>query len=113
LAGASTTEKASLPLRQWWIDGQNNLIVKMIVNDVSGTRKISRFCFDSINEKVSFMESTPQIPYQLAVKIKEPAKPLDNGYTERFIDIRDGSVGCVIAQWGQYGPAGRFSIGLK
>ncbi|MCP4612310.1 MAG: hypothetical protein GY845_26740 [Planctomycetes bacterium] len=112
-AGTSTTEKASLPSRQWWIDGQSNLIVKMVVNDASGIRKISRFCFDSINEKVSFMASTPQIPYQLAVKIKEPAKPLDNGYTERFIDIRDGSGGCVSAQWGQYGSAGRFSIGLK
>jgi hypothetical protein len=112
-ADVSTTGKSSLPLRQWWIDSQSNLIVQMVVNDVSGIRKISRFCFDSINEKVSFMASTPQIPYQLAVKIKEPAKPLDSGYTERFIDIRDGSGGCVSAQWGQYGSAGRSSIGLK
>ena len=112
-ADASTAGKASLPLRRWWIDSQSNLIVQMVVNDVSGTRKISRFCFDSINEKVSFMASTPQIPYQLAVKIKEPVKSLDNGYTERFIDIRDGSGGCASAQWGQYGPAGRSSIGLK
>jgi hypothetical protein len=112
-ADVSTAGRSSLPSRQWWIDGQSNLIVQMVVNDVSGTRKISRFYFDSINEKVSFMASTPQIPYQLAVKIKEPAKFLGRGYTERFIDIRDGSSGCVSAQWGQYGSAGRFSIGLK
>jgi C-terminal processing protease CtpA/Prc len=112
-ADVSTKGKASLPLRQWWIDSQSNLIVQMVGNDVSGTRKISRFCIDNINEKASFMASTPQIPYQLAVKIKKPAKPLNSGYTERFIDIRDGSGGCVSAQWGQYGSAGRFSIGLK
>ncbi|MBC8470460.1 MAG: HEAT repeat domain-containing protein [Planctomycetes bacterium] len=112
-ADASTTKKASLPLRQWWIDGQSNLIAQMVINDVSGTRKISRFYFDGINERASFMESTPQVPYQLVVKIKEAAKPLANGYTGRFIDIRDGSGGFVSAQWGQYGSAGRSSIGLK
>ena len=53
------------------------------------------------------------IPYQLALKIKNPAKPLDSGYTGRFIDIRDGSGGFVSAQWGQYGSAGRSSIGVK
>jgi hypothetical protein len=112
-ADASITGKSSLPLRQWWIDGQSNLIVQMVVNDVSGTRKISRFCFDGINKRASFMESTPQVPYQVAVRIRKPVKSLDNGYTERFIDIRDGSGGCVSAQWGQYGSAGRSSIGLK
>lgn len=112
-ADASTAGKAPLPSRQWWIDSQSNLIVQMVNNDVSGTRKISRFCFDNINERVSFMASTPQIPYQLAVKIKKPAKPLDSGYTGRFIDIRDGSGGFVSAQWGQYGSAGRSSIGVK
>ena len=112
-ADASITGKASLLSRQWWIESQSNLIVKMVVNDVSGTRKISSFTFDNINKRASFMESTPQVPYQLVVKIKEPANALGKGFAGRFIDIRDGSGGCVSAQWGQYGSAGRSGIGLK
>lgn len=112
-ANASNTGKVSLPSRQWWIDSQSKLIVQMVGSDASGTRKISRFCFDNINERISFMESIPQIPYQLVVRIKKWAEPLGNGYTGRFIDIRDGSGGYVSAQWGQYGSAGRSSVGLK
>jgi hypothetical protein len=42
-----------------------------------------------------------------------PSEPLGNGYTNRFVNVRDGSDGRMSARWGKFGSAGRSSSGLN
>jgi hypothetical protein len=40
-------------------------------------------------------------------------EPLDAGYTNRFINLRDGSDGNMSVRWGKKGPEGTSSSGLN
>jgi hypothetical protein len=42
-----------------------------------------------------------------------PPEPLDADYTNRFINLGDGSDGNVSLRWGKKGPKGTSSSGLN
>jgi len=96
-------------LTRWWIDAQTGRPVE--VRDSSNHYLMrTRFLYDAVNQ--------PLPPKDFAVpKIvglsPTPPDALDADYTTRFVNVRDGSDGCMSARWGKQGPKGRSSSGLN
>jgi hypothetical protein len=94
---------------RWYIDPRSHLPVQVegySTYDIARTR----FLYDAINEPVA--------PESFAIpKVDEgsskPLEPLGEGYTRRFVNIRDGSDGRMSVRWGKIGPQGRSSSGLN
>jgi hypothetical protein len=70
----------------------------------------TRFLYHSVNETIPAAEfAVPKIP---GLTPDQP-EPLDEGYTNRFVNLRDGSDGRMSVRWGKFGPKGRSSSGLN
>jgi hypothetical protein len=70
----------------------------------------TRFLYRHINETIPAIEfAVPKIP---GITPDQP-EPLDDGYTNRFVNLRDGSDGRMSVRWGKFGPKGRSSSGLN
>ena len=99
----ATSGKSELPAKQWWIDKQNHLLTKMVDNRSDGSKVISSFSYDHINELLNFLSYTPDVSYQWVCKNKKMVDPLGEGYSGRFIEICDGTRGNISATLGKYG----------
>ena len=108
----TTTGKSTLPARHWWIDQQNHLLTKMVDNRNDGSKIISRFSYDHINELLNFLSYTPDVPYQWVCENKKMAEPLEEGYSGRFIEVCDGTRGNASAAWGRYCDKEKNAIGI-
>ena len=70
----------------------------------------TRFLYTSFNESLSASEfAVPKI----SGVTPSPPEPLGDGYTNRFVNVRDGSDGRMSVRWGKIGPKGRYSSGLN
>jgi len=90
---------------QWWIDAGTLRPVEVRQDPLR-----SRFFYDSVNTKLS--EADFAVP-KLDGVTPSPPEPLGNGYTRRFVNLRDGSDGRMSVRWGMEGPGGRSSSGLN
>jgi hypothetical protein len=70
----------------------------------------TRFIYRSINQAIPAAEfAIPKIPGMTP----DQPEPLGDGYTNRFVNLRDGSDGRMSVRWGKFGPKGRSSSGLN
>jgi len=87
-------------LSQWWIDTRTSRLLENLVywdNDV----KRVRFFYDTVDQPLPVGElSIPKIHGVSPV----PAESLGVGYTNRFINLRDGSDGNMNIRYGKEGP---------
>jgi hypothetical protein len=94
-------------LAQWWIDTRTGRLLENLVywdNDV----KRVRFFYDTVNQPLPVGEfSIPKINGVSPV----PAESLGVGYTNRFINLRDGSDGNMNIRYGKEGLKGKSSSG--
>jgi hypothetical protein len=96
-------------LVQWWIDPENYRPTQVTAFGCGYVSRM-RFLYDSVNE--------PLPPGDFAIPRLEglpptPPEPLDADYTNRFINLGDGSDGNVSLRWGKKGPKGTSSSGLN
>jgi hypothetical protein len=70
----------------------------------------SRFFYDTVNKPLPAGDFA--VPELEGVPPASP-EPLDAGYTNRFINLRDGSDGRMSVRWGKEGPKGNSSSGLN
>jgi hypothetical protein len=94
---------------RWFIDPETHL--------PSGVEQCSpygvfRTCFQytSIDQPIAAGQFA--IP-KVAGLTPAPPEALDSEYTNRFVNIRDGSDGSMSVRWGKFGPGGRSSSGLN
>ncbi len=102
-AGAGGPSTNSGP--RWWIDANTWLIAEI---EDQGRR--TRFLYEAVNQPLPKAEFAP--PALSRAKI-QPLDPLDAGYTQRFVNLRDGADGRMSVRWGKVGPKGRSSSGLN
>jgi len=108
----TTHGKSKLPAKQWWIDQQNQLLIKMVDNRNDGSKVISQFSYDHINELLNFLSYTPDVSYQWVCENKKMADPLEKGYSGRFVEVCDGTRGNVCGTWGSYDNKVKNTIGI-
>jgi hypothetical protein len=96
---------ATAPRVRWWIDPQSYLMAEM---ESDGVR--TRYLYESLNRPLPPSAFAPARPPGA-----RPGRPdvLESGYTNRFVNLRDGSDGRMSVRWGQIGPKGRSSSGLN
>jgi hypothetical protein len=94
---------------RWFIDPNTHLAAGVEQNIRYGVYR-TRFIADALNETIPAAEFAMPRPAGLVPKTDEP---LDEGYTNRFVNIRDGSDGRMSVRWGRIGPKGRSSSGLN
>jgi beta-lactamase regulating signal transducer with metallopeptidase domain len=90
---------------QWWIDAETLRPIQLRQDSFR-----TRFYYDSVNNKLA--EAAFAVP-KLEGVTPSPPEPLGNGYTHRFVNVRDGSDGRMSVRWGMEGPGGRSSSGLN
>lgn len=93
---------------QWWIDANTGrpLAIRQPYNDFI-TR--TRFLYAPASQILSPKDfAIPKIDGLLPAM-----EPLSAGYTNRFINLRDGSDNNMSVRWGKKGPAGSSSSGLN
>jgi len=95
----------SAPTTQWWINDQTLLVDQL---EVGGSH--ARYLYDSVNTPLPASAFSP--PRPPGVRIQGP-ETLDADYTQRFVDLRDGSDGRMSVRWGKTGPKARSSSGLN
>jgi hypothetical protein len=96
-------------LFQWHIDPQT--LRPAEVRHCSGYGMWrTRFLYDAVNQPLP-----PELfaPPKLEGISPSPPEPLGEGYTKRFVNLRDGSGGEMSVRWGKTGPKGRSSSGLN
>jgi len=96
---------------QWWMDQQSHLLVKTIHHQMDGTKVISAYAYEHINEPLNFMAYMPDVSYPWVCAHKQMVSPLDQG-AHRFIEIQDGTSGPVDVKWGKQTAQGRESVSL-
>jgi hypothetical protein len=96
-------------LIQWWINPRKYRPAQITLFG-SGYVSRSRFLYDSVNEPLS--AGNFAVPKLEGLSPTSP-EPLDAGYTNRFINLRDGSDGNMSVRWGKKGPEGTSSSGLN
>jgi hypothetical protein len=106
------SDESKLSVRQWWIDQQSKLLTKIVDNRNDGSKVISRFSYDHINEVLNFLSYTPDVPYKWVCENKKMLDPLEEGYSGRFIEVSDGTRGNVSAALGKYGNKKKIAIGM-
>jgi hypothetical protein len=94
---------------QWWIEHKTGRPIEV------------RQTFGDCVTRMLFHYDDPSLPI-LARRFAPPSlnnltpaapEPLDNDYTNRFVNLRDGSDGDMSVRWGKEGPKGRSSSGLN
>jgi hypothetical protein len=96
-------------LLQWWIDPENYRPAQITVFGCGCVSRM-RFLYDSVNEPLPAGDfAVPRLEGQSLV----PPEPLDANYTNRFINLDDGSDGRMSVRWGKKGPKGVSSSGLN
>lgn len=92
----------------WWIDAGTLLPVEI---EVFGDGHVarSRFIYDGVKAALPEETFQPVIPGLTP----QAAGPLEEGYTNRFVNVRDGSDGNMSVRWGKEGPKGSRSSGLN
>jgi hypothetical protein len=108
----TVSAKTALPVRQWWIDQNSQLLTKMVDRRDNGSKVICRFSYDHINKALNFMSYIPDVSYEWICKNKKMANPLEKGYSGRFIEVCDGTRGSVCGAWGSYGHETKNAIGI-
>ncbi|HEY5914187.1 MAG TPA: Ig-like domain-containing protein [Verrucomicrobiae bacterium] len=96
---------SATPASRWWIDVQTLLVAGQ---EAGGIR--TRFIYDSVNHPVPSSAFAPT--RTRGVKAQGP-EALDAAYTNRFVNVCDGSNGRMSVRWGKIGPGGRSSSGLN
>ena len=69
-----------------------------------------KFLYDAVNKPLPAEDFAVPRSEGLSPTLPEP---LDTDYTNRFINLRDGSDGYMSARWGKKGPKGTSSGGLN
>ena len=64
------------PSRQWWIDADSHLLVRVVSHDDAGRRTTTRPAFAHVNEPLPHMEAIPNASYQAVSGHKRMAEPL-------------------------------------
>jgi len=98
--------------RQWWIDADSHLLVRVVSHDDAGRRTTSWPAFAHVNEPQPHMETIPNASYQAVSRHKRMAEPLPDGSTARFMEISDGSRSPIRARWGPCDPPAKQYAGL-
>jgi hypothetical protein len=94
-------------LTQWWVDKRTGLPLSIRVFWVNYIQK-TRILYDSVNESLPPKDFT--VP-QISSLSPRQAEPLGEGYTNRFIDVNDGSDGNMLIHYGVRGPKGSQNNG--
>ncbi len=96
-------------LNQWRIDPENFRPMEVEIAHPSGVIR-RRFHYDAVNQRLDTKAFA--VPKLEGVSPSRP-EALDADYTERFINLRDGSDGRMSVRWGKQGPKGMYSSGLN
>ena len=112
LLNLATTLHGSL--LEWSIDAETFLPARvelLLVGDFPSSYAID-FTYSRINQPI------PDEAFRLATDPDAPRsngepEPLTEGYTRRFLNVKDGSDGRMSVRWGMTGPKGRMSSGLN
>jgi len=96
-------------LVQWQIDRRNYRPVATTQFYTFGVVR-QRFLYDAVNTPLP--EGDFAVPKLEGLSPTLP-EPLDAGYTNRFVNLRDGSDGNMSVRWGKKGPQGTSSSGLN
>jgi len=96
--------------RDWWVDEETWMPVQLIKYWGGPSRMVHRFRYESVNKPIDITKFRPQGVEGLPRKLVEP---LGEGYTTRFVTVKDGSNGRMSVRWGKLGPKGRYSGGLN
>jgi hypothetical protein len=96
-------------LNRWYIDPQTFLPVQLDACATYGVWR-TRFLYDAVNQPVP--DEVFAVPKLEGIS-PSPAEPLEEGYTRRFVNVRDGGDGRMSVRWGMTGPKGRSSSGLN
>jgi hypothetical protein len=96
-------------LTQWRIDAQTCRPVEVKTFYEFGVTR-DRFHYDTVNEPLP--AAAFAVPRLEGVS-PTPPEALDADYTNRFINLRDGSDGILSVRWGKKGPQGVHSSGLN
>jgi hypothetical protein len=96
-------------LIQWWIDPRNYRPAQITEFTPFGVSRM-KFLYDTVNKPLPAVDFA--VP-RLEGLSPTPPEPLDTDYTNRFINLRDGSDGNMSVRWGKQGPKGTSSSGLN
>jgi hypothetical protein len=94
---------------QWQIDVQTGLVTEL-ADDYASAVLRTRYLYDKINEPLPPSLFSPPIEPGLT---PSPLALLGEGFTTRFINLRDGADGEMSLRWGKQGPKKRNSSGLN
>jgi hypothetical protein len=94
-------------LIQWRIDPRNYRPAQITEFTRSGVSR-TKFLYDAVNEPLPAEDFA--VPRLEGIS-PAPPEPLDTDYTNRFINLRDGSDGNMSVRWGKKGPKGTSSSG--
>jgi hypothetical protein len=89
---------------RWLLDAETLLPARM---EIGATYAID-FTYEDVNAPIP--DDLFRVP--AGVPPAADAGPLPEGYTQRFLNVRDGSDGRMSVRWGMVGPKGRNSSGL-
>jgi hypothetical protein len=96
-------------LIQWWIDPQTYRPTQITWFYTSGETR-TRFLYDAVNDPLPASDFA--LP-KLEGMSPSPPETLNEDYTKRYINLRDGSDGSMSLRWGKQGPKGTYSSGLN
>ena len=91
---------------EWVIDANKAMPSEVRTFDSTGTIRTRFFYHQTSPETLFKMPS-------ISVAIQTNAKPLEQGYDHRFVDMSDGSDGTIKLRWGQRGKKGTLGSGLN
>jgi hypothetical protein len=96
------------PVRDWYIDAATLLPLRV---EAAGTGlQAIDFTHGRVNEAIPDEEFRPGD--DAGVRAVD-AEPLKKGYSQRFLNVIDGSTGRMSVRWGMQGPRGTASSGLN
>jgi hypothetical protein len=96
-------------LMQWWIDSRNYRPAQ-VTHFYTGFVSRTKFLYDTVNEPLPAGDfAVPKLEGLLPTS----PEPLDANYTNRYINLQDGSNGSMSLRWGKKGPQGTSSSGLN
>jgi hypothetical protein len=96
-------------LIQWQIDAKTARPAE-VRQSSNGFLMRTRFLYDAVNQPLPAKDFA--LPKVEGVS-PAPPEPLDADYTNRFVNLRDGSDGRMSVRWGKQGPKRRSSSGLN
>ncbi len=99
---------------EWSIDVETFLparVETLLVTQLFVTFTIN-FSYSRVNQPIPDEDFRLKIDPGAPQPKREP-EPLPEGYTRRFLNVKDGSDGRMSVRWGMIGPKGRSSSGLN